>query len=290
MNSPINSDLPVSSFPPSHVLHAARNGESPYRHGWLSGCGKELVKILYQKNAAVYLAGRSESKATEAMGSIKGQFPYSKGRLEFLPVDLSGLISIKKAVKVFESKEPRVDLWPTMRRPFHFSKPFVPILKRTASTSPPESVRVTWAASVAAVLTSPKDGAEFHAQGRPKTGNILLSTIFAQRYGKYGIVSVSWDLGNLQMELQRHAMRVEKLMMNWMLQPPVYISYTELYAGWSPDTTLERNGEHIILWGRLDQARLKADILKALRVMDNGGSGVAEMSRGWCQKETASFR
>ena len=70
--------------------------------GGYAGCGQELVKILYQKNATIYVAGRSESKALKSISDIKDRYPGSKGRLEFLPVDLSDLSSIKKAVQAFQ--------------------------------------------------------------------------------------------------------------------------------------------------------------------------------------------
>lgn len=39
--------------------------------GGYAGCGKELVKIVYQKNATIYVAGRSESKAFKSIAAIR---------------------------------------------------------------------------------------------------------------------------------------------------------------------------------------------------------------------------
>jgi retinol dehydrogenase-12 len=39
--------------------------------GGYSGVGYELVKILYSKNGVVYIAGRDEKKAAEAIARIK---------------------------------------------------------------------------------------------------------------------------------------------------------------------------------------------------------------------------
>ena len=55
--------------------------------GGYAGCGRELSNILYQRNATVYIAGRSESKASKAIGEIKQANPNSKGRIEFLKVE-----------------------------------------------------------------------------------------------------------------------------------------------------------------------------------------------------------
>jgi len=295
--------------------------------GGYSGCGQELAKILYQKNATVYIAGRSVTKATTATNSIKEQFPNSKGRLEFFLVDLSDLSSIKKAVHVFESKETRLDvltnnagvmmppdgskdhhghelqMGTNCLGPFLLSELLLPILRRTASSSPPGSVRVTWAGSIAAVMSSPKNGVEFDSQGDPKVhkasrtnygqskaGNILLSAEFARRYGKYGIVSVGWSPGGLKTGLQRHLSQIVNMLLSPMLYPPIYGAYTELYSGWSSDLTLEKNGAYIIPWGRIDTEGLRADILKSVRTTEEGGSGVAERFWEWCDKETMAFR
>ena len=80
--------------------------------GGNSGCGFELVKLLYQKNSTVYVAGRSTERCTTAIEKVKAEFPESDGRLEFLKVDLGDLTTIKKAAEEFRSKERRLDvLW-----------------------------------------------------------------------------------------------------------------------------------------------------------------------------------
>ncbi|KAH8171198.1 short chain dehydrogenase domain-containing protein [Sarocladium implicatum] len=295
--------------------------------GGYTGCGQELVKILYQKNATIYVAGRSESKAFKSIATIKEQYPSSKGRLEFLSVDLSDLFSIKKAVQAFESKETRLDvltnnagvmtppvgskdshghelqMGTNCLGPFLFTELLRPILLRTVSAAPPGSVRVTWAGSVTAIAQSPQDGLQFDAQGKPivhgspdtdygqsKCGNIFLASEFAKRYEKDGIVSVSFNPGNLRTELQRHMSFLGKAMLGFMLHPPVFGAYTELYAGWASEISLENNGAFIIPWGRIDSQVLRKDILASLQSKKEGGSGVAARFWDWCSEETASFR
>jgi NAD(P)-dependent dehydrogenase (short-subunit alcohol dehydrogenase family) len=86
--------------------------------------------------------------------------------------------------------------------PYLFTKLLLPTLQRTAASSPPASVRVTWAASSAVDLLSPKPGGVvLDAQGAPKNygpqfaygqskvGNVFLAHEFAKRYGKDGIIS-----------------------------------------------------------------------------------------------------
>lgn len=78
--------------------------------GGASGIGFELVKILYLKNATIYIAARSADKIKSAIKDIQEQCQTSKGRLESLLLDLSDLTTIKPAVAEFQSKERRLDV------------------------------------------------------------------------------------------------------------------------------------------------------------------------------------
>ncbi len=86
--------------------------------------------------------------------------------------------------------------------PYLLTKLLLPVLQRTAASSPAGTVRVTWASSLATELSSPTGGITFDDQGAPsvlskganyaqtKVGNVFLSHELAKRYGKDGIVSV----------------------------------------------------------------------------------------------------
>ena len=76
--------------------------------GGYAGVGAQLCSILYQHNATIYVAGRSESKAKVAIDKITSQHPNSKGHLHFLSVDLSDLTTIKPAVENFLSRETKL--------------------------------------------------------------------------------------------------------------------------------------------------------------------------------------
>ena len=74
--------------------------------------GEQLAKILYQHNAKVYAAGRSQEKAQRAFESIKQAHPKSNGELVFLNLDLNDLVTIKKTAETFLAAESRLDiLW-----------------------------------------------------------------------------------------------------------------------------------------------------------------------------------
>ena len=209
--------------------------------GGYAGCGYQLSKILYQHNATVYVAGRNPEKANKAINAIKQEIPNSKGKLDFLQVDLGDLTSIKPAVEAFKSKESQlhvltnnagVMLPPAGSKttqgyelqhgtnvlgPFLLTKLLMPTLLETAKSSPAHSVRVTWAASLA-IEGSPQGGVSFDKDNRVKENSKVVAKMYAQskacnyllgaeaanRYGKDGLISVSWNPGNLKSELQRH--------------------------------------------------------------------------------------
>lgn len=147
--------------------------------GGYAGVGEQLVQILYGKGAKVYIAGRSESKANAAVQRIKTIHKDTKdaGELVFLKLDLSDLASIKASADDFLAKESRLDVLTNNAgvmvppagskgarghnlqfvtnclRPHLFTKFLHPILTRTAASAPANSVRVTWASSLAIQLS-----------------------------------------------------------------------------------------------------------------------------------------
>ncbi len=184
------------------------------------------MKILYAHNAKVYLAARSEQKATKAISSIESSSPKSKGELGFHHLDLDDLTSVKRSANSFLSKENKLDvLWnnagvmvppqgsKTVQNyeaqlgtnclgPFLFTKLLTPLLIQTARTAPKDSVRVVWLSSSAAETTAPKggvvmnnldykkDASAWSKYGTSKAGNIFYSNEFAKRHRDDGVISV----------------------------------------------------------------------------------------------------
>lgn len=72
--------------------------------------GYELAKLLYGRNANVYIAARSSEKINRAIKNIKADAPSSKGRLTPLLLDLSDLPTVKEAANEFLQKENRLDV------------------------------------------------------------------------------------------------------------------------------------------------------------------------------------
>ncbi|KAG8679030.1 hypothetical protein FRC09_019316, partial [Ceratobasidium sp. 395] len=70
--------------------------------GGNTGIGKATCKALLEKNAKVYLAARSKTKADEAIEWLKTE----TGKMAvFLQLDLASLVSVRKAVEEFKSNE-----------------------------------------------------------------------------------------------------------------------------------------------------------------------------------------
>jgi NAD(P)-dependent dehydrogenase (short-subunit alcohol dehydrogenase family) len=187
-----------------------------------TGIGYLVASFLYSANATVYVAARTESKATTAINSIKSFYPNSKGTLHFLKLDLSDLSTIKASAEEFLGREDRLDvLWnnagvmipgadsqgaqgyelqyvTNVLGPFMFTKLLLPTLKKTAAESPKGAVRVCWASSLATDLMTSKRGITFTEEGSPmvkgngggtpeygisKVANYFLGYEFAKRFG-----------------------------------------------------------------------------------------------------------
>ncbi|KAF3079012.1 hypothetical protein TWF569_004318 [Orbilia oligospora] len=142
--------------------------------GATGGIGFELAKILYSKNAKVYIAGRSEENGTAAVNKIKEEYPKSDGGIEFLQLDLSDLTTIKPAADKLLSQERRLDAvvhnagvmaTPTSWRsaqgwelhfgtnvlgPFVLQRHLQNLLVETVKFAPKDSVRVLFLSSICA--------------------------------------------------------------------------------------------------------------------------------------------
>ncbi|PBP20992.1 short chain dehydrogenase reductase [Diplocarpon rosae] len=297
--------------------------------GSSSGLGKDLAEILYTHNAKIHVASRSEDKAGRAIGEITSKYPNSKGALVYLRLHLNDLMMIKASVEAFLTQEKSLHvLWNNagvMRppqgsktkqgyelqrgtnnlAPFLFTKLLTPLLRSTAKTSPPNSVRVVWVSSSAAKNFSPKRGLDvanldyhvdkgaWHKYGVSKAGNIYHSKEYARRYGKDGIISVvksnllafcsdfepttdsakALDPGFLKTDLYKN--------LPWWQG-----SVTELYAGLSTDITTGNNGSFVEPWGRLCVSK---DNEMGAVPKDEGGTGTGLEFWEWTEAEAAKY-
>ncbi len=288
--------------------------------GGYAGVGRELAEMLFASGATVYIAGRNEEKGQKAISEIKAKHGDSNGRLEFLLVDLNDLASIKPAVELFTAREARLDvlvnnagvMFPpagTITRqghdmqfgtnvlgPFLLTKLLMSTLVKTAATSAPNSVRVLWASSSGIHVLSPEGGFVFDDKGslkifksqktnyaQTKVANVLLGIKMQRLYKQAGLVSVSFNPGNLASELQRHSTDILMKLAQAMLYPAIYGAYTELYCGWSEDITADKGMTYVMPWGRDGTDLVRADIQTAI------SNGLADRVWDWCESEVKDF-
>ncbi|KAK2774322.1 hypothetical protein FQN53_003676 [Emmonsiellopsis sp. PD_33] len=288
-----------------------------------TGLGKELANILFSKNAKVYVAARSEEKAAKAIESIKNAHPSSSGELVYLPLDLNDLTTIKASANAFLAKERKLhvlfnnagvmtppqgsktaqgyelQLGVNTVAPFLFTKFLTPTLLSTAKAEPPNTVRVVWVSSCGAELLSPKlgvplDNLDYHNDqsasykyGVSKAGNYLHACEFAKRYSGNGIVSVALNPGNLLSELSRHRGFLLRQMMRATHYPPLFGAYTELFAGLSPEVTIERSGHWIVPWNRF--LPMRQDLADATKTEAEGGNGTGLKFWEWTEKQVKPY-
>ncbi|KAJ4345842.1 short-chain alcohol dehydrogenase [Didymosphaeria variabile] len=295
--------------------------------GGYAGIGLQLAHILYGANATIYVAGRSQEKATRAIQEIQQAHPESKGKLHFLHVDLADLSTIKPAVEEFMKKEERLDvlmnnagvMWPpdgsksaqghdlqigtNVYGPFLLTHLLRPMLVETAKRSAEGKVRVCWAGSIGiewaappgSVLFETKGGEErvkegldkIPTYGMSKCANVMLGVEGARRDGADGIIHTSFNPGNLYSELTRHAGWIQRMALKPVLYPTKFGAYTELFSGWSPEVTKEKNGCYVLPWGRIGTYNVAIE--KAIEKNENGGEGKAEKLYEVCWDITKAY-
>lgn len=250
-----------------------------------TGTGKQLARLLYTKNAKIYILARSEEKTKAAIADIQKAVPNSTGSLHYIKLDLADLSTIKQTVQRFLESETKlhvlfnnagvlsgaqkVELTPQGHEmhtgvnalgTFLLSRLLTPVLKSTASSEPAGTVRVVWASSSAAemfaeekvgirpeALTPEAQGAQGGLQRywSSKVANWAHATEYARRHQADGVVSVPLNPGNLQSDLYRDEGFLFWIGAKLFMYPPLKGAYTELYAGLSPDVNISNTG----CWG-----------------------------------------
>lgn len=220
---------------------------------------------------------RSEDKTKKAISSIKSAVTNSTGELIYLKLDLSDIPSAKTSAEEFLRREKNLHLlfnnagvgYPEKGSKsqqgyelqlgvnclgtFAFTKALTPVLVSTAKTAPANSVRVIWASSSAAEAISTKNYvnnlskvenmSSFEQYCVSKLGNYWHATEFAARYKADGIISIPLNPGNLDSDFWRtQGAMTTCILRKTLLHPAVYGAYTNLFAAFSPEVTIEKSG------------------------------------------------
>lgn len=316
-------------FPPPPTLTEvnlpSQKGKVFIVTGGYSGVGFELCRTLYRVGGTVYLAGRSEEKALDTIAKIKSLCtPTSPdGNIIFLPLSLDDLRTIKPAVKRFTTAESRLDvlfnnagvsnppqgtslqghdmeLATNCLGPHLFTQLLLPILRRsTAETTPIASVRVIWTASIVVDAFALETGIEiaelFQKDAdksrnylNTKVGNLFLADALASQIGGNGILSLVQNPGNIKTNIMRHSRPVFPFVLGPFLYPPRFGAYTGIWSAFSGDLTINDGGKYILPWGCLHPCP-RDELLRAMKVKEEGGTGVAAAFVQYCDDQIAEF-
>ncbi|KAF4303081.1 short-chain dehydrogenase [Botryosphaeria dothidea] len=316
--------IPKPQFGEANV--ADQSGRVIIVTGGYAGIGYELCKILYRKNGTVYIAGRSKEKFDEAEARIRAEIPTSSGSLTFLQLDLANLDAIKASADDFLSKEKRLDVLvnnagvmfpPDGSKteaghelqiatnglgPFLFTQYLLPVLRSTAASSPQNSVRVTWATSLAIDLMASGPGMEFNEEGSPVTLKTTRQTMVrakfltcssllsSQRNSRRMAFSASHGtLGTYGLTCIDTLAELRRLSRNQkaaLFSPDLGV-IPPLFAGWSSSVTMDDclAGEIIIPWDRKHTPRQA--LLDGLKPKPDGGESLSRQFWSWCHRQTS---
>lgn len=287
-----------------------------------TGLGKVMAQVLYSKNAKVYMMARSEEKTKTAIDSIKSTVTKSAGELIYLKLDLSDIPSAKASAEEFLRREKNLHLlfnnagvgYPepgsktsqgyelqlgvNCLGTFTFTKILTPALVETAKTAPKDSVRVIWVSSSAAEAIAPKNYVEnlskiekmgtFEQYCVSKLGNYWHATEFAARYKAAGVVSIPLNPGNLDSDFWRTQGKLMAcILRKTLLYPPIYGAYTNLFAAFSPEVTLEKSGSFVAPWGQF--WNVSKEMVAGSIPKSEGGTGIAASFWDWTEAQIKPY-
>ncbi|EOA81148.1 short-chain alcohol dehydrogenase [Exserohilum turcicum] len=295
--------------------------------GASSGVGKETARILYSKNAKVYMAVRPGTKASAAVAEMQGAAPQSSGSLVVLPVDLADLSAVKTAAEEFVACESslhglinnaavqalddtngeartaqghEVHMGVNVLAPFLLTRLLRGVLAETARREPPGTVRIVWVSSMGTETIGEKgrglsaDYVDYwplmsplERYGLSKAGNWLHGVECAKRYADDGILSFPINPGHLRSDLYRQGGMLLKFALRPVLFPPLYGAYVELFAALSPALSIKDSGAWIVPWGRLYPIR--SDLLNATKSEAEQGNGHAKAFWEWSEEQVKAF-
>ncbi|KAL7626984.1 hypothetical protein AAE478_003759 [Parahypoxylon ruwenzoriense] len=292
--------------------------------GATSGVGRELARILYSKNAKVYIAARDES---DAIKHIKEAEPGSMGTLIFLHLDLGDLRSVKASAERFLAAETKLNvlfnnagymaadnknmdktvqghekqLGVNCLGPFLFTKLLTPTLLATAADKSTwtNEVRVIFVSSFAAEmyheervgidmdnLNYHRPKSAIHRYGLSKVGMWAYGVEFSNRFKESGVLGVPVNPGNLRSDLFSQQSFLFRLQVALMHYPPVKGAYTELFAGLSPEVTPDKAG-YVFPFGRFHP--ICKDLQLAARPETEGGADLTRKFWEWSEEQVKEF-
>ncbi|KAH9941562.1 NAD(P)-binding protein [Amylocystis lapponica] len=288
----------AQTFPPKSKFSADQvpdlTGRVAIVTGGNSGVGREIVKVLLEHNARVYMASRSKDKADQAVDALKIQ--TGKDAI-FLELDLANLTTVRRAAEEFLSNETELHMLfnnagimyspvdqltadgydlqlgtnvigtsiAARACPVHTTAP--PALLTGTQSSPDGHARVIFTSSSTAYshainwdALATKDGPARRRMStqdlysQSKFAGAVIAREFARRYGDKGIVAVSANPGNVRTELARNMRPYARRLLHATFYPAAMGALTPIWGATMPDT-LAHNGEFLIPWARIGRCR-----------------------------------
>ncbi|CAK7216695.1 short-chain alcohol dehydrogenase [Sporothrix bragantina] len=278
-----------------------------------TGLGKQTARILYAKNAKVYVAARSLERAQPAIDEIKAAHPGSKGQLIFLELDLSDLAKVKASAQSFLAQEAKASSGGALhvlynnagamgsnplRRTaqgheltmgvncvgtFLFTELLTPFLQATAKRCLPttNAVRVVWLSSYGLELAGVEGAAVAldNIECNPDKGSVPKAT---DRYGisKAGV----WALGVEYARRHRQDNIVSLPINPGNLKTELA---RDMGAVFRILVTLAESGCWIIPFGRIYP--LKESLFSSTKPESEGGTGGCAKFWAWNEEQVKEF-
>ncbi|KAF9783414.1 NAD(P)-binding protein [Thelephora terrestris] len=254
--------------------------------GGNSGVGKETCKQLLLKNAKVYLATRSESKAQAALEELEKE---TGKKALFHKLDLGDLDATKKSAKEFLEKEtklnvlianagvmvPPVDQLTAQKFDLQFGtnvlghflliRLLYPLLVSTTTSEDPS--RIVWVASAAQYLFKPPIKYEWitdtEVRGKQNPWSLYEQSKFATVQLTYAlqmelgdkdeVAFFTLDPGNIKTDLTRHSRSLLFRVFRPLILFPVELgALTQLYAA-TESSALQYKGGYLRPWARVGE-------------------------------------
>lgn len=186
--------------------------------------------------------------------------------------------------------------------PFLFTKLLTPTLLATAvdKNSLTNEVRVIFVSSFAAEMYHEKnvgldlDNLDYHSPksgmlryGLSKVGVWAYGVEFARQFKAQGVLGMPVNPGNLRTNLLNQQGLLMRLQVRLMHYPPVNGAYTQLFAAFSPEVTVEKAGQYVFPFGRFQP------ICKHLQLANKpeaeGGADLARRFWEWSEEQVQEF-
>ncbi|KAL8286459.1 hypothetical protein RQP46_004476 [Phenoliferia psychrophenolica] len=242
-----------------------------------TGIGFTTAAELLKHGAKVYIACRSEARATDAIARLVKDIPQAEGKVIFLPFDLTDVKSAQHAAKTLELKEERLDIvianaavmaWPYelvngvevqfWNHLGHFAlvQPLLPLLTKT-SKLPDSHVRIVVVSSLDFTSLETVNlplGNTSERYGLSKLSNILYATALQKRLATENIRVLSLHPGNVHTELTRGISassrilgRITYFFSSFLAMKPIDGAKTQLWAATSPEVDeLDLKGTYLM--------------------------------------------